>query len=62
MYLWLFQMMVMMWLITQHVENVTHEMTTNINDTNSDIVYDSEIDESNYLEKGESNLDYSTND
>ena len=37
-------------------------MTTNINDTNSDIVYDSEIDESNYLEKGESNLDYSTND
>ena len=47
---------------TTHVENVTHEMTTNINDTNSDIVYDSEIDESNYLEKGESNLDYSTND
>ena len=37
---------------TTHVENVT----------NSDIVYDSEIDESNYLEKGESNLDYSTND
>lgn len=47
---------------TTHVENVTHEMTTNINDTNSDIVYDSEIDELNYLEKGESNLDYSTND
>ena len=39
---------------TTHIENVTHEMTTN-----DDLAYDSEKDESNYLEKGESNLDYS---
>ena len=40
-------------------KNVTHEMTTNLTDTNDDLAYDSEKDESNYLEKGESNLDYS---
>ena len=44
---------------TTHIENVTHEMTTNLTDTNDDLAYDSEKDESNYLEKGESNLDYS---
>lgn len=43
---------------TTHIENVTHEMTTNLTDTNDNLAYDSEKDESNYLEKGESNLDY----
>ena len=38
---------------TTHIENVTHEMTTNLTDTNDDLAYDSEKDESNYLEKGE---------
>lgn len=46
---------------TTHVENVTQEMTMNVNDTNDNIVYDSEIDQANYLGKGDSNLNY-TND
>lgn len=43
---------------TTHVENVTHEMTTNLNDTNSDVVYDSEVDEANILYEGDTNLNY----
>ena len=27
---------------TTHIENVTHEMTTNLTDTNDDLAYDSE--------------------
>ncbi len=43
---------------TTHVENVTQEMTTNLNDTNSDVVYDSEVDESNILYNGDTNLNH----
>ncbi|WP_299525326.1 hypothetical protein [uncultured Methanobrevibacter sp.] len=46
---------------TTHVENVTQEMTTNLTDKNNVVVYDSEIDQANYLERGDTNLNYTNN-
>ena len=43
---------------TTHVENVTQEMTTNLNDNGSEIIYDSEIDGANIIYENESNLNY----